>query len=91
MDEDLDRLLDQLMADGFTLGAFMLRVSVELARRHTNPEAWAEQFILDLHSGMDENEARMGARGRPIHELARRRIDTLGHEVRLLLRLRPRS
>ena len=91
MDEDLDRLLDQLMADGFTLGAFMLRVTVELARRHTNPEAWADQFILDLHSGMDENEARMGAGGRPIHELARRRVDILGHEVGRLLRLRPRS
>jgi hypothetical protein len=92
VDEGLGELVDQFMADGFTLHAFMLQVAYELAKKEPDPEAWAKSFVSSLHEWVDVNEGRMGARGQkyPVHEIARHRIDRLGHELTRLLG-RPQS
>jgi hypothetical protein len=90
MMDDAPELLDQLMADGFTLAAFMLEVSLHLARGQSDPQAWARQFVSKLHERMDANEQKMpDAQRYPVHELARGRIDMLGRHLAQLLQLPP--
>ena len=84
MEED-GLLLDQLMANAFVLNAFMLQISLELAKQQSDPQQWAAAFISELHSRVDANEARVGADGRPIHEIARQLFDTLGFQLRQIL------
>ncbi len=87
MDDETEALLDLLMADGFVLTAFMIQVSLELARLNSNPKQWAEEFISNLHSRVDRNESVVGIEGLPLHELARRRIDVVGHNLTEVLSL----
>lgn len=88
-DPGLEKVLDQLMADSFALNSFMLQTSLELARQQLDPKQWATTFISSLYARIDSNEERIGSDGRPIHELARQRFDTLGHQLHELLRIPP--
>lgn len=90
-DDPYGPLLDQLIASHFTLRAFMLEISVELARSKERPEAWATNFIASLHSRIDANEAYVGemAMTLPSHEMARQNVDSLGKDLHAILRLPP--
>lgn len=82
-------LFDFVMADHLTMRAFMLSVSVELARTHEDdPIRWMSEFISTLHARVDVNEASLGpgASRLPIHEMARKKIDSLGQDIEKILR-----
>lgn len=90
-DDPNGKIFDELIADGYTLRAFMLQVSVELARNKPNPQNWAKGFISSLHARIDANESAVGdAAGKfPSHEMARRNLDSLGKELLHILQLPP--
>lgn len=85
MDEQ-PTLNEHLMASGFVLQAFMVQVSLELAREKDDPAAWARSFVTMLTERVDANEAQHpSSDDYPVHELARGQIDTLGvHLDRIL-------
>jgi hypothetical protein len=80
--EAFGKLLDELMADGITLRAFMIQAALELARLHPNHEAWANEFITNLQARVSPNESQ----SRLVWRLARERIDALGALLRDMLR-----
>ena len=82
-DDPFGRLLDQLIATDFTLRAFMLEVSIELAKGKPNPMTWAQQFVSNMQARVDANESFVGelARELPSHELARGNLDGLGRDL----------
>jgi hypothetical protein len=80
--ETFGKLLDELMADGITLRAFMIQAALELARLHPNHEAWANEFITNLQARVSPNESQ----SRLVWRLARERIDALGALLRDMLR-----
>jgi hypothetical protein len=90
-DNSLNEILDQLIAADFTLRAFMLEVSIELARGRPDAQAWAAKFITNLHARVDGNEAFVGsaAQVHSFHELARKNLDGLGRDLLQVLRLPP--
>ena len=82
--EAFGKLLDELMADGITLRAFMIQAALELARLHPNHEAWANQFITNLQARVSPNER--NDQSLFVWRLARERIDALGALLRDMLR-----
>jgi hypothetical protein len=78
--EAFGKLLDELMADGITLRAFMIQAALELARLHPNHEAWANEFITNLQARVSPNESQSHL----VWRLARERIDALGGLLILL-------
>ena len=52
-DDDLGSVLDGLIADAFTMSAFMIQVSLELAKQQERPEKRAAASIANLHSRTD--------------------------------------
>ena len=82
--EAFGKLLDEVVADGVTLRAFMLQTTLELARLHPDGSAWAEEFILHLRARVTSTKAL--DQSAAIWELARTRIDTLGAHLQELLR-----
>jgi len=82
--EAFGKLLDEVMADGVTLRAFMLQTALELARLHPNGSAWAEEFILHLRAHVAPTTAL--DRSAAVCELAQARIETLGIHLQDLLR-----
>jgi len=85
MDEQ-PTLNEHLMASGFVLQAFMVQVSLELAREKDDPGAWARSFVNMLTERGDANEARHpSSDDYPVHELARGQIDKLGAQLERIL------
>ena len=74
-------LLDFVMAEHLALRAFMLSASAEIGRQHADPAAWITEFISTLHARIDVNEKVLGqtASQLPVHEMARKTFDFLGH------------
>lgn len=91
MDQELEGMLDELMADGFMSAVFMLQISLVTARQQQDPKAWARDFISQLHGRMDAHEKTMDASWAGVHEKARTRIDSLGRHLAQLLELPPPS
>lgn len=88
MDEQ-PNLNDHLMASGFVLQAFMVQVSLELARDKDDPAAWARSFVNALTERVDTNEAYHPSSDEyPVHELARGQIDSLGAHLERILQLK---
>ena len=90
---ELGELVDSVLADGVVLRAFMLSVSVELARTKPDPVAWMTGFISILHARVDVNEQNTGAIAlrAPVHELARKTFDNLGRGMEKILNPPPGS
>jgi len=86
MDEldGVGELVKEIIADGITLRAFMLQTAVELARLHPDRGGWAEEFIWKLQARV----ARPGCSNKStvVWELAHARIDTLGAQLREILK-----
>jgi hypothetical protein len=82
--EAFGKLLDEVMADGITLRAFMIQAALELARLHPNREAWANEFITNLRARVSPNER--NGRSFLIWRLAQERVDALGALLRDTLR-----
>jgi hypothetical protein len=80
--EAFGKLLDEVMADGITLRAFMIQAALELARLHPNHEAWANEFITNLQARVSPNESQSLS----VWHLARDRIDALGALLTDMLR-----
>jgi hypothetical protein len=74
-------LADWLMASGMMLEAFMLEISLQLARKRADPQDWARSLISSLTARIDANEQRMDDRHYPMHELARQGFDRLGRQL----------
>ena len=68
------------LADGLTLQAFMLQVSLELARDKPDPLSWARRFT-------DEILMRLNATGYvdPVREVALARIENLDRRLACIL------
>jgi hypothetical protein len=79
---------DFVMAQCLSTRAFMLSVSVELARMQPEPFKWTSKFISTLHARIDVNERSLGpiALRLPVHELARKEFDVLGPRIEEALR-----
>jgi hypothetical protein len=79
---------DFAMAQCLSARAFMLSVSVELARMQPDPLKWTSKFISTLHARIDVNERSLGqiALRLPVHELARKEFDVLGQRLEDALR-----
>lgn len=86
MNEELD-LTDMFMANGLMLEAFMLQVSLELAKEKPDPADWAKEFVTTLHSRIDANEIRTDDRRYPYHELSRQGFDRLGSALKTIIDL----
>jgi hypothetical protein len=80
---------DFMMAQSLAARAFMLSISVELARLQTDPETWARAFVSTLHARIDVHERSLGpiALRTSMHEMARKEFDVLGQRLFDALRL----
>jgi hypothetical protein len=60
LERENDRIRRQVSELGFLLHAFMLAVSTDLASHADgiSPEAWARDFIGDLHHAVDHEDER---------------------------------
>jgi hypothetical protein len=86
VNDPLDPLLDNLMADGFVAAAFRLQVLITLARRDRNPAHFVREFVKEMHARIDANDDRAQPSEFPqIHEIARTRVDSLGTEALKIL------
>jgi CO dehydrogenase/acetyl-CoA synthase delta subunit len=85
---NLAEFQDFVMAQNLAARAFMLSVSVELARMKPAPAEWARNFISALHARIDVHEQSSGpiASQSPVHETARKEFDVLGQRLDEALR-----
>lgn len=68
------------LADGLTLQAFMLQISLELGRGKPDPISWARGFVDELYLRLD-------ATGYvdPVREVAMTRIENLDRRLSCIL------
>ena len=85
---DPNDFFDFVMAQNLAARAFMLSVSVELAKLQSDPENWSKTFISTLHARIDVHERSLGpvASRLPSHEMARKEFDVLGQRLEHALR-----
>jgi hypothetical protein len=85
---DTPTLEDHLMASGFVLQAFMLQMSLEIAKTKDDPSAWSKAFVTMITERIDANESRHpNSDEHPVHELARSQVDTLGTHLDQILKI----
>ena len=91
-EEMLEQTLDHLLGNAFAMKAFMIGVTVFLARSQGDPEQWARQLITSLHASVDANERGIGddATREPFHEGARAAFDEVGRAILRQLAEHPR-
>ena len=87
-DAVISSLMDFMLAEAAAFRAFMLSVSLEMAKEHEDPLKWANEFISTLHVRIDVNEQSLGplASRLPAHEMARKTFDHLGSHLEKILR-----
>jgi hypothetical protein len=93
MDNAESQILDLAMGQIFSLNAFMLQVSLELARSQPDPQAWAKRFVSALYAQVDANEERMGpqAMRHNAHAFARQNLDQIAVSLQRSLSPPPTS
>jgi hypothetical protein len=91
MADELGKMLDDLVGTEYAVLAFMVQLSVEIARSKPDPQAWARAFVSEMHERLNEHErsARKAGADEQInertHELSRSRLDLLGQHLAQIL------